>query len=269
MIPYVRTIEYLSPSSLSLFETEPAEFYFRRLGPPELAPPNEQGFPAAVGTAFDACVKVAVAGMTGLRCAKLETLLESVENERERAIPMGHELAVRYLASGALKSRISGFRSLEAKIDMEVDGIPVRGHLDADWKGAPFDWKVSGAGSPGSRSPRPGYTKVYDTEAPHVVIGPHEKRDESLEVREPQWATQLTIYGWLLRGKATRRPIRAHIDEIVVGKNGRVRVAQHDAVISVAFQDEVRARLRRAWDAINEQRVVDPELSLDTLRAIR
>jgi len=57
-LPYVRSVNFLSPSSLREIEKDPIKFYLKRLGPPQYAPSKEpQTGPMAVGTVFDAHVK--------------------------------------------------------------------------------------------------------------------------------------------------------------------------------------------------------------------
>ena len=63
-IPYIRQLAYFSPSSFQQFQDDRVGFYLQRLGPPEFVPvAEEEGFPAAVGTAFDAVIKAIIAGI--------------------------------------------------------------------------------------------------------------------------------------------------------------------------------------------------------------
>jgi hypothetical protein len=262
--PHVRTVEYLSPSSLRQIEEAPIEFYFRRLGPPEMVPPlEEQGFPAAVGSAFDAHIKAFVG-----RCPPLTKLLETVTCERERAIKMGKELCDSYVQAGALM----GAKITAVEIRPEVrmapgTSVPILGYLDAIiGRRTVLDWKVSGAGAPGTRSPHKGYARLWDTAVPWIAGAPHDLCGIPFEEINAAWATQLTIYGWLL-GKPIRRTTAA-IDELCVGRDGRLRVAQFRTHITKEFQIAVRDRLVAAWNRIQEERVV-PDYDLETLRAIR
>ena len=261
-LPYVRTVEYLSPSSLRMLEEEPVEFYRRRCGPKDDMPDREpQGYPAAVGSAFDAVVKSLIAVDLGLPCPKLKPMLkEKIENDthRKQAISEGLRLGAAYVACGAMDAlKRDGITAIEpGECIKKVFGIPVRGDLDAILRDAvPADWKVIGSGAPGTRSPTQGYARLWTTKKPGLDMGPHKKHGAPLEKYQESWATQLTMYGWLL-GWPVKLPMEYAVDEVVVGNMGHVRVAQHRGTISTDFQRSLRARLKAAWKRIVTEKVV-------------
>lgn len=265
-LPYVRQVDYLSPSSLVSFEVEPVRFYLERCGPIEARPPREpQGFPAAVGVAFDALVKRAVAEATGVECPPLEALLAGVEAEPERARALGADLLRAYLECGALAAFVlQGPTRLDVRLTQHVpdsvDPVPILGIVDAAVAGGVHDWKVTGANRPGEVSPTSGYVEFLGFDGTRK--GPHARHGEPLEALNAKWASQLATYGWLLRFSG---PIAASVDEVVVGRG----VARFRATISEDFQEALRGRYRAAWAAIQEERVVEPRLATCGLSFVR
>jgi len=269
VIPYVRAINYLSPSSFMQLEQRPVEFYLRRLGPQSLAPPPEQqSFPAAVGIVFDALVKRALADRCGIKCPSLAYLLREVTAERERALELGRVLLAGYESSGAMAALMDeGPGMLDIALEDFVPGteVPMRVKLDAltsypvTGTVTVHDWKVAGANRPGSRSPTPGYLRLWDTDSANSRKGPHPRHVEPLEALNEDWATQVAIYGWIV-GKPIGDTV-ASIDEILVGENGRVRTAQFRATVTAGFQVALRERIVEAWRKIREERVVPPEFA--------
>lgn len=276
MIPYVREVQYLSPSSLRTLEESPVEFYLQKLGPIECKPKgDEQGFPAAVGCAFDAFVKTELAGRLKITCPPLAHLLKTVtirdRAERDRALDMGRSLLVGYEKSGALGALLAE-RPRDLEHHPEVcfapgTLVPIKGQLDATFRAGRgarlvLDWKTTGANRPGEESPSQGYQRLFDSEKPGVDQGPHGKAGipfHEIPVEGPRWATQLTMYSWML-GHPIRERVAA-IDQLIVGREGRVRVAQFRTKLTVRYQQEVRRRLLVAWDRVQTCNVVPPELA--------
>jgi hypothetical protein len=270
VIPYVRTIPFLSPSALRMLEENPAEFYFRRLGPPELAPPREeQSFPAAVGIAFDAMVKARVAKECAFRAPSLEFMLHEVKTERERVLQMATHCLEGYEKSGALK-RLLEDRPTAVAVDGEdfAPGtrVPVKTRIDCvtEYRSRPtiHDWKVSGSNRPGTHSPTQGYNCCWDTQRPNDPDPAHVKATLPLEILNQDWATQIVMYGWA-QGYPVSENIIGSIDEVIVWHSDRIRVAQFRAPITVAFQLEVKTRLEEAWRKIEERRVISPALTME------
>lgn len=274
-LPHVRTVQYLSPSALKLLEEKPAEFYFRRLGPPELAPPREeQNYPAAVGIAFDAMVKARVAKEKLIRCPSLEFMLNEVKTDREDVLKHAEQLLAGYERSGALR-RLLEERPMAVAVDGEdfAPGtkVPVRTRIDCviDFRGMCriLDWKVRGSNNPGSMSPTPGYMCIWDTDQPGIPLGAHPKHVLPLEELNRDWATQIVIYGWA-QGYPLTNDLVGCIDEVVAWHGDRVRVASFRHNISLAFQQGVKQRLEDAWRRIESREVLDPRLTIDEARVL-
>lgn len=265
-IPYVRAPSYLSPSALRQFEDSPIRFYLDRCGPLETKPPQEdQGYPAAVGIAFDAFVKRAIAEAKGLVCPALETMLANVVTERERALETARQLLTDYAACGALGLFLEegpSFldRDFMGTIPDPVDPIPLRGILDAGVPGGAHDWKTKSANRPGEESPSPGYEIFIGFDGSRK--GPHKRHGEPFEDVSPAWAAQIVTYSWLL---GVNGPIKASIDEVIVGKG----VARFRGIVSVEFQQRLKDRYRAAWSAIQEERVVPEKLASCGLEYVR
>lgn len=285
-LPYVRTVPFLSPSALKMLEESPAQFYFRRLGPPEFSPPREeQSFPAACGIAFDAMVKDRVAKECGFRAPSLEFMLNEVRfahiediakraEERTRCLNLARGLLAGYESSGALRRLLE-----ERPTAVAVDGedfapgtrVPVRTRIDCLTEYGGFhrihDWKVSGSGRPGTHSPTPGFNLTWDTDQPGVPTPSHHKFGLPLEELNSDWATQITMYGWA-QGYPISENVVGSIDEVCVWHGERVRVAQFRAKISVAFQQGVKSRLEDAWRRIESREVIDPNMTLEQARIL-
>jgi len=253
-LPYVRQVLHLSPSALRSLEDEPVRFYLERLGPEETKPLREpQGYPAAVGTAFDALVKRAAAEALGLPCPSLEDMLANVETERERAVAQGSDLLADYRLCGAFELFLAQGPThldlvLNGTLPDAVDPIPLVGIADAVLSDEVHDWKVKGANRPGEDSPTPGYELFLGFDGTRK--GPHERHGQPLELIDPAWAAQIVTYWWLLNLPG---PVQASIDEIVCGRG----VARFRATISPNFQAALRERYRKAWSRIQEEKVVD------------
>jgi hypothetical protein len=251
------------------------EFYLRRLGPKDHAPPRmKQTFPMAVGTVFDCYVKCSLAAQLGLECPTAAAMLErslTIEpvSEWERAVKMGYQIFMAYEKCGAYE-RLVAENVTGVEVHTEIGNppgcdVPIFGELDAviqpdkDRPPVVFDWKVTGSGSPGNRSPNPGYDQLLSTV--HPPRGPHKRAGGCFSELNPSWATQLCMYGWLLRGASEIRSMRVALDQIVVGSEGNIRVARFRSRISPEFQRSVRQRLVEAWGAIEIEDVVPQSIA--------
>lgn len=279
-LPYLRTPTSLSSSSLHEMEENPCLFYLKRLGPKEDAPVDDQQFPGAVGCAFDAYVKAYLARMYGIKCPPLKQMIKdtvTTKDRRAEALDLGRILLAGYVECGALASFVAEKPlHLEHHADMVfVPGtkVPIKGHLDATLRGPKgraiviHDWKTTGANRPGEVSPTAGYAYAWDTDTPGERLQPHKRNGEPLEAFDEKWATQVTIYGWLMGGRVAKREVS--IDQLVVGKEGRVRVACFRTHVTTSFQEKVRERLVSAWQKIQTETVVPEELALGGLEVLK
>lgn len=177
-----------------------------------------------------------------------------------------------------------------------VDNVPLFGKpdcrfVDRNGNHVILDWKVKGYCSKYGASPTKGFAMCRDgldweernlTKAQVVkrengleVSGKHSKSHSTqhklylpttfngleinqgfLETCDAEWATQLSIYGWLMGEKVGDENVVVCIDEIVGkfmgdGQRPLLRVANHRARVSKDFQVSLHKRLRKLWDAIN------------------
>lgn len=265
-LPYVRTVEYLSPSSLFEIEERPLDFYLHRLGPEELKPKNEQTYPMAVGSAFDMEIK--------RRLGVVVPDSVSTADRPGEARTLGLQLADHYCGSQAFAILQRERPTISSRLARELWGIPISGEPDfvlrprANRTEFIADWKVTSANRPGEMSPNKGYTRLFNTAEPDKTFGPHKDCSLPMDVLNPKWATQLAIYGWLIHGPVIRTR-RVAIDQLVVWREGHVRIAQFRAVVTAAFQKSVRERLRAAWELIQEERVVPRDIADGGLDFVR
>lgn len=177
-----------------------------------------------------------------------------------------------------------------------IDGIPMYGKPDCRFvdrfrNHIILDWKVRGYCSKYGASPMKGYRRCRDgldwatrnftkrelvkREAGEEVIGKASRNHDQehklylemdfnglpinqgfLETSAPEWATQLSIYGWLMGEKVGDENVVVCIDEIVgkfmgEGEQPLLRVANHRARVSRDFQLDLHGRMKKLWDAIN------------------
>ena len=176
-LPYVRDVNYLSPSSFMTLEADPATFYLRKLGPEEFKPPyGPQTVSMAVGSAFDSSVKGLIAERSRLECPSYAQLIANTvevplepwgdpadqhaqfpatpeHRERllgdspwEHSVKMGHQLCAAYDALGLIDDEV--WTGVEIHTDVghvpKVKGvnsldIPIFGQLDAKIAGRKHD----------------------------------------------------------------------------------------------------------------------------------
>lgn len=176
-----------------------------------------------------------------------------------------------------LEGVVDGYREGVTKTK---GGVPLLGKPDLYYineEGAHVihDWKVNGFCSKSPTSPMAGYLKVRDAylysecsatrggEMHKDCIPARHKGMEingasNLEYYNEDWASQLSIYGWVL-GEPVGAELICSIDQIVCkprqGRDGYpfLRVASHRALTSEHFQFTVLANAQNLWGIINEE----------------
>src|SRR3989304_8388956 len=160
-----REFKYLSPSSLSKFESNPELFYIQYLCPFRTGRPPQESF-MAVGSALDAFVKSQIHNdIHGVESTKgtpfeFQTMFEAqVEpHVRDYALTMGGHLFGQYNESGAYGHLLADLvkspnpPQMEFEVKGEVEGVVLLGKPDlgdilAEGIHVISDWKVEGAGS--------------------------------------------------------------------------------------------------------------------------
>ncbi len=184
----------------------------------------------------------------------------------------------------------------EFSAGLVVDNVPLYGKPDCRFVNVNgihviLDWKVRGYCSKYGASPMKGFQQCRDgldwternltkrqlekREAGEEVEGKHSRNhcqphalylemdfkgmpinQGFLETCDEEWATQLSIYGWLLGEKVGDENVVVCIDEVVckfMGEDQRplIRIANHKARVSQKFQVDLHTRLRKLWDAIH------------------
>jgi len=279
----MRTIKYLSPTSLNTYETDPHAFFYNYLADTRL--PREPQTPAmAVGSSFDAFVKhelyKAIFGKVDDQF-EFDTLFESQveKHNRDEVKEIGQYLFDGYKKVGAydellediLKGESARFEFL---VKREVEGVNLLGKPDClytrhDGKRVLLDWKVNGYFSKYTTSPAKNYKKVWDTWNEETakpsrnngkahknyspkLIGDYEIGATPFEEGGKQWADQLCIYAWVLKEPVGTDVIVA-VDQLACKPSSPrplVRVAQHRGQLSKLYQNTLLHRLQTAWNNI-------------------
>jgi len=236
----MRRLEYLSPTSVSSFFNEPAEFYLQRLC--DVRPPKfKQTKPMAIGSGFDAYVKCYLyEKLIGKKNPKFDTknlLQEQIETEDPDLYSWVVEEAayvfICYKECGALAALMQDLGKgintrVEATVRGTVEGVPLLGKPDLSLRIREegmtieqaltadifiLDWKVNGYCSRSPVSPKKGYVT---TRSCHQFRGlGREHREAELELKngilynkasclseiDKSWAAQTCTYAWLLGAK--------------------------------------------------------------------
>ena len=78
-----------------------------------------------------------------------------------------------------------------------------------------------------------------------------------LETCDAEWATQLSMYGWMMGEKVGDETVVVCIDEIVAkymgeGQQPLLRIANHRARVSQQFQVDLHKRMLSLWESIKD-----------------
>ena len=280
----MRKIEYLSPSSYMLFQTDRENFYLDRLAaarPQRIA----QTLPMSIGSAFDAYVKShlhsCLYGEQTSGKFHFETLFEKqVEPQnRDWAREHGKHAFKLYRQSGSLADLLADLKRAQGEIRFEdtvegtVEGVPLLGKPDlyfTNSEGHPviLDFKVNGWTGNSLTSPKPGYVRLRtcyeDISLNHPVMHkncyPQEFKGvringaTTLDAVAVDWATQLAIYAWLL-GAEVGSDFVCAIDQLACRGGGgkafaEVRVAEHRLLLSKSFQVNLLDGIKETWAAL-------------------
>jgi len=156
-----------------------------------------------------------------------------------------------------------------------VEGIPLVGKPDLRFVHKSglhiiHDWKVKGYCSIHGASPAPGYALCRDGFKDNKQSRSHMKQHkrynpmningveintEWLEECYKPWATQLSMYGWILGEPIGDENVVITVDEIVAKYMGdqppRLRIANHRSRASKTFQEEWWDRIKFCWDSVS------------------
>jgi hypothetical protein len=241
----------------------------------------------AVGSAFDAFVKSALSdhifGINAKPQYEFEALFESQVDEgmRDVAYGDGARCFQAYVFCGAFDDLVRLMDGaieepqFEMKVEETVEGIPMIGYADLRFvhkSGLHFihDWKIKGYCSIHGASPAPGYALCRDGFSADKQTRSHmtahkrytpmhmnglEINTEWMENCYKPWATQLSMYGWMLGEPVGAENVVITVDEIVSKYLGdsppQLRIAQHRSRASKQFQNDWLAAIKFCWEAIS------------------
>lgn len=276
----MRKPKYLSPTSIDKFYSDIDEFYLSYLAD-ERPPRFPQTQPMSVGSAFDAFVKSylyeALFGVVNPEF-ELKTLFESQveEHNRDWAWDAGKYCFEQYKKHGALADLMLELEqatsdpqfefTVEGRISHEIniDGVVLLGKPDVyfhtkDGGAVVYDWKVNGFCSKSNTSPSKGYislrpdNKVHKEAMPMMHRGIMINGATTLDKVNLSWATQTSIYAWLL-GEKVGGDFIVGIDQLACGVASGgyppIRIAKHRCQISAEHQRDVYTKAVHIWQVI-------------------
>jgi hypothetical protein len=293
----MRLPEYLSPSSLSLWESDRQAFYLKHLV--ENRPPRiPQTDYMSIGSAFDAYVKAALHGAlfgagADPRFEFDAIFTEQVEPQnRDWALEAGKFAFECYKITGSYDELLADLMmsleppQFEFTINQEIMGVPLLGKPDlryVDHTGAHviLDWKVNGFCSKYGASPYKGFRMIRDGWTPEdgkpsrgvgkphkmykpiphkgITIGAH-----FIEETCKDWADQLSIYGWMLGEEVGNEDVVVRVDQLACKPKNPypwIRVANHCCRISEEWQRSLVERLSNCWNAITSGYIFNETMS--------
>jgi hypothetical protein len=283
----MRTIEYLSPSSISTFKYDPKEFYLRYLASTR-SERDPQTRPMAIGSAFDAFVKSYLhenlIGTTDPRFDRQTIFETQVGREHwEWAYKNAEYVFEEYKQSGALADLVLLLREspTDPRFEFELRGtkhgmregiegqfgqVVLLGRPDVDFITRDgvhviLDFKVTGYCGYSKTSPKPGYIRMRSAGRtnygkhmrcrPFVWHGLEINAAQYLEEVDEGWARQLAIYAWLC-GEPIGSEFVTIIHQLTCSYNPNglptVRVAEHHNKISPEFQQKTFNEALDLWD---------------------
>ncbi len=283
----MRIPEYLSPTSIALFEEDTELFYMRYLCEQRLR--RDPQTPAmSIGSSLDAYVKAAlheaIFGKGADPRFEFQTIFEQqveVQN-RDWALEHGAFCFEFYKNSGAYFNLLADLlqASNSPRFEFEIRGIVSTEFGDEDTtmilSGKPdvyymnkfghpiiLDFKVNGWCSKSAKSPSPGFLRIRDGQGTNagahknaivkIKDGVPYSSSHPLEIVDKKWARQLAIYGWLL-GEQVGNEFFTFIDQFVCKPVGTkfpvVRVAEHRTFVSKKFQEQTYDEAKLLWQAI-------------------
>lgn len=291
----MRRPEYLSPSAIKTFLENEEDYYLRYLSdnkppnPPQLqvmsigsafdAYAKSWLYENLFGKDHDPKY-----GFTALFEAQVEP------HNRDWAIQHGAYVFEQYKQAGVLSDLLLELRQangdprFEFKIQGAVHGyregrtqrlesVVLHGRPDVAFVNAAghlvvYDWKVNGYLSKSAKSPEPGYIRLRS--AGRTNYGKHKDCQsmvvdglminisnylEDINKMTEDWATQLTVYHWLLGSPICSDTLLVGIDQIACdaskGALPAIKIAEHRTRISKAWQQRVFDIAAHIWERAN------------------
>lgn len=247
----MRKLEYLSPTSFSLWKKDKEAFYIRYLSE-QRAPREPQNEPMALGAYVDALIKnylhERIYGKTEDDRFGIENIINAQveEHNRERIRDHANYVFEQYRSSGALidlmtevskgsglrmefdlKGVVNGYRiGVEGKLgSITLLGKPDLSFITHDGIHVILDWKVNGYFSKYNTSPLKGYVRLRTagntTHSMHrgSHYGYHGgimiNISNTLDELHQDWACQLACYSWLTGSPVGSEEFVVGIDQII------------------------------------------------------
>lgn len=270
--------KYISPSSFQKYLLDKREYYMQYISP--IKPPYmAQTVPMAIGSSFDAYVKSSlyhkVFGKNNPKF-ELQTLFEAQVEPQNRAVALvdGKHVYEEYVKHGCFADLLLDISAsiteprFESSVEAEIDGVKLSGKPDLSFMNKlecqiVLDWKVNGYYSKSATSPMPGYLRLRENGSKSgsshkdamkmMHRGVYINCAHTLDLLKPDWATQLSIYGWVL-GQPVGNDCVYMIDQIVAKPSSPrpiLRFAEHRLKITPAYQHTLLSKLKEMWEIIN------------------
>jgi hypothetical protein len=255
MLKIEKIPQFLSPTALITAENMPNTFYLNRLIDDRM-PKEPQILAAAVGSAFDYLVKseLILTRFSGKKHL-LNELRGGIETNQDEAFTAGK------IALNAYTRVIDMdiFHDIEIHKQIEIDGIPITGKLDASISNPqillnklpfsfPFDWKVMGYTSISKVSPPPFYKRIWKGIRPLPCHKEYHK-DIPFDSINDKWALQLCTYGWML-GIPIFTEFPAYIDVILFHNKIIQSIAIYSGIVTKKYQELTLSRYKNLWNSI-------------------
>lgn len=275
----MRLPTYLSYSSMSLFESDPPEFYIKYLAENRPARQPQTG-PMCVGSAFDAYVKSALHealyGKGADPVYELKTLFEDQVDppNRDFAWGAGAHCFEAYKLSGAYAELLKLLQQsvepprFECKLTGDIGGAPFLGKPDCRFVldlgsgriSIVLDWKVRGFCGKHAASPTKGYALCRDGFITGKSSRSHNKSHgmymeydfrgmkinrDFMENCAPDYADQCSLYGWLLGEPVGSDGSIIWIDELVSKPTGDVTQGNYPKLRVSNFRSRVKPEYQR------------------------
>lgn len=286
----LRKPQYLSPSALGCFESNPDEYFMRYIVPKEIRPKKEPQTDAmSVGSAFDALVKNRLHRLFYGEQATIDagyTIRHLVTNQcQEHNLPeclaIACHLFEEYIETGAYGDLVNTIQQSSVAPRMEFDvtatigGVPLLGKPDLHFHSTLHahvitDWKVSGSVSKSGVSPQQGYMLARDLRGSATNGKSHKKFSPTMHpggivVSElpmnettDYWADQLTTYAWALGEEVGSQNFIARIEQIACRPHDtglRAKHVTHQSTVSAAHQHRLLERYQECWEAVQTNHI--------------
>lgn len=271
-----RIPRFISPSSLSKWKKDRREWILQYASFTKL-PKIQQTKPMALGSAFDAFAKGFLEEkFLGLLGRDEYYLSKQVEIDDPSVVQDASNLFEAYKRNSlpnlvAEMMLASGKPKFEESVtwDTGYRGLVLMGKPDLFFMidqgiNVIIDWKVSGYYSKTAPSPKKGYIKIMPEGKSHKNTYPEDYHGitidgvHRMEDIDEEWATQLTIYAWIL-GAPVGSEIIGGIEQLV----GNVRIASYRNKIGKEFQEKIWSELKSMWDEI-----VDGNIDIDSVKVL-